>query len=173
MFSHAHRDQAACCTGTYSGLERPSMPFDGVTSYSEAGRPWASLKETGNIIQLPPSDPRPTTNHVIHSSVAKEKEWAQNVPVTCCRWDRLRSNSEEFSSTGPSQAVAAGVAGRHALKAPQLREQHVPQAIGLPPGAPREKWRKLQAYSCSLHSGPPLLAPQQKQSGMKADMLVE
>jgi len=35
------------------------------------------------------------------------------------------------------------------------------------------KWRKLQAYLCSLHSGPPLLAPQQKQSGMKADMLVE
>ncbi len=39
--------------------------------------------------------------------------------------------------------MAVGVEGRHALKAPQLREQHVPQAIGLPPGSPREKVKPI------------------------------
>lgn len=48
-------------------------------------RPTVALLQRINIIQ-PPSDPRPTTNHVIHSSVVREKELAQNVSVTCCRW---------------------------------------------------------------------------------------
>lgn len=33
----------------------------------------------GNIIQLPPCDPRHTTNPVVHSSVAKEKDPSHNV----------------------------------------------------------------------------------------------
>lgn len=32
----------------------------------------------------------PTTNHVIHSSLAREKGKAQNVPVQSCRWVRSR-----------------------------------------------------------------------------------
>lgn len=36
----------------------------------------------GNIIQLPPCDPRHTTNPVVHSSVAKEKDPSHNVFCT-------------------------------------------------------------------------------------------
>lgn len=50
-----------------------------VKAVLELAKRGLSSESWGNIIQLPPCDPRHTTNPVVHSSVAKEKAPSHNV----------------------------------------------------------------------------------------------
>lgn len=50
-----------------------------VKAVLELAKRGLSSESWGNIIQLPPCDPRHTTNPVVHSSVAKEKALSHNV----------------------------------------------------------------------------------------------